>query len=252
VIGSATAERTLPDHARCDRHRYYKLSCDQYESLLARSGQLCEICQRPPAKQAKLLIDHGGSLWAVRGLLCNPCNTRLQHDNAWCPAAKKYLANAWWVQECVKLGYAGDWRPPTEPPVGSAIRNQWGIIWVHCEPERWHAPNQDGHGWPQHCWKQIHSSYGPHNLVPYDLHRAIDDQSIPGNVKWTLCNAPGWAELRSVLGLPEPQPKPRVREWSARDGLPWLRDSESTVRALRSFLTRDECLRVAELLSEDA
>lgn len=247
---AVTAVRTSPDHDSCTRHRRYMMNCHQFEGLIKRSGGVCEICRRLLAKAylGKLAIDHRGPLWAVRGLLCNGCNNRLGDDNSDFEGAAEYLENAWWKQQCKALGLP-TWRQP-EPPIGSAIRNQWGILWVHTEEDSWWAPTQDGHGWPRHTWGRLYDSYGPHNLAPVDLREELAANTLPSSVDYALRTAECAADVRVTLGLPEPF-RTKGREWSPRDSLPWLATPERTAAALRVFLTPEECLRVAELLTPE-
>lgn len=62
-------------------HPRYRLTCDEMDQLLARSGNRCEVCDIPAAEttQGHLMIDHDHALgkWAVRGLLCHRCNVTL-------------------------------------------------------------------------------------------------------------------------------------------------------------------------------
>ena len=164
------AERTLPDHDRCDTHRQYKLNCEQYERLLARCGQLCEICRGSAAetKTGKLCIDHSGPKWAVRGLLCNTCNTSLRDGRGWFPGGPEYLAGTWWVQECARVGVPTKLAP--EPAIGSAIRDQFGTVWMHIETGDWRG----NCGEPCTTWERIYDMRGPHNMALLDLH-------APGN-----------------------------------------------------------------------
>jgi hypothetical protein len=244
-----TTVKTLPDHERCDTHRHYKLSCAQYEQLIARADHRCEICRRGQLGR-KLFIDHDGALWSVRGLLCN---TSLRSGNRFSRAASDYLDNAWWIQQCHAIGVPV--KPlGSQPPVGSAFRNQWGVVWIHTRQDHWHAPMQPGRGSTGPFWETLYRAYGPQNLAPVDLPLALTDGSLPRQVEYALRSAAGadWPNLRILLGLPEPAPRKRAREWSARGSLPWLETPEKTVHALRAFLTPDECLRIAELLVEGA
>jgi hypothetical protein len=56
----------------------YRLTLDEYQSLIKRQGGLCAICgRRPPVKQGRhtgLVIDHDHKTGLVRGLLCQRCN----------------------------------------------------------------------------------------------------------------------------------------------------------------------------------
>lgn len=68
-------------HETC-HHRLYYLTCTDYERLLARAGQSCEICGSSAAGQhrGKLVIDHDHAhgQGAVRGLLCSRCNAHMR------------------------------------------------------------------------------------------------------------------------------------------------------------------------------
>ena len=55
--------------------RFYGISREQYEVLLARQGGVCGICRKPP--QEPLCVDHSHITGRVRGLLCRKCNTGL-------------------------------------------------------------------------------------------------------------------------------------------------------------------------------
>jgi Recombination endonuclease VII len=240
---------TLPEHDRCDNHRKYRLSCQQLENLIERSGQRCEICRTPSARTSwqRLHIDHCGPLWAVRGLLCGNWNICLEDDKAGSPEAKNYLANAWWERRCAAIGVPTTLRP--EPPIGSAIRNQFGVIYIRRNDYLWDAERQNNRNSPSMQWDRLYRSYGPHNLEPFDLRAALDSGSLEHSVGWALKNAAYYAEVRAVLGIPEPTPKPRVKEWSPRQSLPWLETPEATAAALRRLVTPEECAEIARLLS---
>lgn len=63
----------MRQHETC-HHRSYKLTCADYERLVVRANNLCELCGRPG--EPKLHLDHDHELgdMAVRGLVCNGCN----------------------------------------------------------------------------------------------------------------------------------------------------------------------------------
>jgi hypothetical protein len=249
-----TEARTLPDHEQCVNHRRYRLSCQQYEQLLARAEGICEICRRPLARgpRGKLAIDHCGPQWAVRGLLCNGCNGLLMDDNTDFDGAEEYLANAWWEQQCKALGFPLNIRP--EPGIGEAIRNQLGTVWVHLTEDDWEAGTQGGHHWTPLYWEELFELYGPHNLIPYDLAVAFRDGSVPPDLRYTVTQHEDWADIRAAIGAPEPialRPTARTWDWSLYDSIPWLETPEQTAKALRFFLPQGECRQIGELLLAD-
>ena len=66
--------KKLPDFWR-RLARFYGISREQYETLLAQQGGVCGICGKPP--QEPLCVDHSHATGRVRGLLCRKCNTAL-------------------------------------------------------------------------------------------------------------------------------------------------------------------------------
>lgn len=56
------------------------MSCEEFDQLRQRAHDRCEICAVPANETPRgLFIDHDldKGKWAVRGLLCNACNTSL-------------------------------------------------------------------------------------------------------------------------------------------------------------------------------
>ena len=245
------AVRAWPTHERCTVHRRYKLSCEQYEELLDRSGNICEMCRRPLARGPRnhLAIDHCGPMWAVRGLLCNGCNAGLGDDNYTYRNAKEYLANAWWERRCAAIGVPLTLRP--EPPIGSAIRNQFGVVWVHLSENEWYGSTRDVYGNSWKYWSALFDLYGPHNLVSYNLRAAYRDGSMPSNLRYTVENGRDWGSIRTIVGAPKPQARLSNKGRPRGDSPPWLETPEQTVAALRGFVTPEECRRIGELLLED-
>ncbi|CAM3456748.1 endonuclease domain-containing protein [Stackebrandtia soli] len=93
-----TAQAVSHTHETC-RHEFYSMSCDEFEQLIQRANDRCEICSVPShaTKHGKLHIDHDARLgnWAVRGLLCSRCNTLLANGTVFRPEAERYLGNVW-------------------------------------------------------------------------------------------------------------------------------------------------------------
>lgn len=53
----------------------YKISMEEYQSLLKSQNHKCKICQRTEVQVGKrLAVDHCHSTGQIRGLLCSKCN----------------------------------------------------------------------------------------------------------------------------------------------------------------------------------
>jgi hypothetical protein len=154
------------DHASCTRHRKYALDCDQFDGLLERSKGRCELCGLEGSASAwgLLHIDHEHQVgrWAVRGLLCDGCNVRLQRGRRLpdTPPLRRYLANAWYRLELERLGIGGE--IPEEPSLGSIVRTG-SRSWIRVDTEIdkcWGSR----HG-KVHCtirsWREIWYEQGP-------------------------------------------------------------------------------------------
>lgn len=72
------------------QHRYYRLTCEEFDALVKRSEGRCDICG---VITFLLVIDHDHDLglWAVRGLLCPSCNYK--EGGGYIERRRGYLAN---------------------------------------------------------------------------------------------------------------------------------------------------------------
>lgn len=83
---------------RSNLMRWYGITEEAYDEMLAIQGGLCSICRRPPGKRL-LAVDHyelPGGEKVVRALLCERCNTGLgdfRHDPPIIQGAIAYLEN---------------------------------------------------------------------------------------------------------------------------------------------------------------
>ena len=67
--------------------KFYGITSQDYDDMLARQGGVCAICKAPPAersykgdpKEPRLYVDHCHTTGVIRGLLCPGCNTMLGH-----------------------------------------------------------------------------------------------------------------------------------------------------------------------------
>lgn len=84
VDAAGRRQNVMPKEAR--RHyglkRYYGLSIEEYNVMLANQNGVCAICARPEKMNAKgkikpLSVDHDHQTGAIRALLCSDCNTGL-------------------------------------------------------------------------------------------------------------------------------------------------------------------------------
>lgn len=84
-------------HARC-AHRVYKMTCEEYDALAARANGSCQLCAGP-IRRGLLDHDHSVGRWAIRGLVCSRCNSRLMmvDHGRWerTEDVDRYLRNAW-------------------------------------------------------------------------------------------------------------------------------------------------------------
>lgn len=154
------------DHASCSRHRTYALDCDQFDALLERSGARCELCDLESSASAwgMLHIDHEHQVgrWAVRGLLCDGCNHRLQRGRRLpdTPPLRRYLANAWYRQELERLGISDEMA--TEPGVGSSVATSTrSYMRLPAESDACWVSRRGGLRCTFKSWRELWYDYGP-------------------------------------------------------------------------------------------
>lgn len=156
-------------HESHERHRRYRLSCDQFDEVVARGGSRCEICGIPAEQtwRQTLVIDHAADIgiWAVRGMLCPPCNTAIGSGTAHNEQAANYLAAPWYAQMISAAGYPGGVRP--EPPVGRQVRDAIRGRWERRGAE-WHPIS--GYYKTAETWEWLLRMFGPHHLQLIDEH----------------------------------------------------------------------------------
>jgi hypothetical protein len=79
------ANNRTKDSSSSRKHRYkklYKLSVEEYETLLDSQEGCCKICGTHCEKlKTRLHVDHCHVTGDVRGLLCRKCNLMLGHAN---------------------------------------------------------------------------------------------------------------------------------------------------------------------------
>lgn len=156
------ASQAFSYHEKC-RHWRYGLTCRQFDQLLDACGGICQTSARPCHREPgdRLVIDHDYSVgdWAVRGLLCQVCNSWLRYDRATPEWAAGYLADPWWPQVLRERNL------PASPPEPATTRvlDFYDHLWF-----RRTAGWSTGH---KKCrlltWPELVRRFGPHNLTPY-------------------------------------------------------------------------------------
>lgn len=141
-------------------HRIYQLSCEDYDQLVAEANYCCQLCQVPASetKHGHLVVDHDASLgdWAVRGILCSPCNTVAAVVGTKRPEVQAYLADPWWERT------RGPMMPQDEPPIGS-------VVSIGPRRRRW---ARGAEGWrplaryqsTRRTWYELNYQFGPHSI----------------------------------------------------------------------------------------
>jgi len=149
------------------RHTAYLMTCDQFDDLLKRSEQRCEICRRygTETSHGQLYIDHDATrgMWAARGLLCGRCNSMLMHEKQFVPEVAAYLAAAWWRSMLAELGVVAD---PEEPPIGTVVYAGQCCHWKR-DRKGWFCTcgrHRHRSSWQRRTWWELLRSFGPHRM----------------------------------------------------------------------------------------
>ncbi|WP_319052675.1 endonuclease domain-containing protein [Streptomyces europaeiscabiei] len=149
-------------HSTC-QHTSYLLDCEEYDRLVDRAQGVCEICRVAggDTKHGFLVIDHDSAVgrWAVRGLLCHNCNTKLPRGAkpAW---ADLYLDNPWWFMEWQARGVGLE--SLDEPPRGTRVRLPSGRELVRGSRGWEHDSNYRG---APRSWEKLMYEFGPHRVA---------------------------------------------------------------------------------------
>lgn len=105
-------------HDSCT-HLGYSLTCAEYDELRALAAGQCMRCA---VRTDALQIDHDHALgqWAVRGLVCHPCNHDVKFIDAGrrqaAPRDLEYFANAWHTKRPASATKAARVRPKVDCP----------------------------------------------------------------------------------------------------------------------------------------
>lgn len=75
----------------------YNLTQDDFNKILASQKGICAVCGGPPTVYDKYVVDHDHDTGAVRGLICQHCNTglgRFKDSTKLLESAKRYINNS--------------------------------------------------------------------------------------------------------------------------------------------------------------
>lgn len=106
-------------HQPC-QHKFYRMTCAQFDELFAAAGGACQICGIVGTETAHglLFIDHDSDigLHGVRGLLCCSCNSRLTRaPRLRTEAEERYLSSPWHPNfEPTPIRWSTRWSGPRE------------------------------------------------------------------------------------------------------------------------------------------
>jgi hypothetical protein len=161
---TAVYQHERPPKGKC-AHRNYSMTCAEFDVLKAAYGDACAICGRlgPETRHGFLVIDHDPHFgyWAVRGLLCSTCNSRIMDGVAFNEASAAYLADPWWRRWFAELGVETDMLP--EPGLGAVVRGE-RYRYTHTK-KGWECPSL-WHCWGKlMTWRGLYAVYGPRKLT---------------------------------------------------------------------------------------
>jgi hypothetical protein len=141
------------------------MTCEDYDAFVAEYGNGCAICGRtgPETGHGFLVIDHHAYTgdWAVRGLLCSSCNSRIVDGRPATAADAAYLADPWYKRRFAALGLS--LTPLPEPGIGGmiAIEQKRRQLW-HRTTDGWRrVGNFHESGY---TWFRLNQKYGPHRI----------------------------------------------------------------------------------------
>jgi hypothetical protein len=72
---TCTRKRRKKISRRADLKKRYNLSTEEYEYISFKQGHKCAICGTKSTNGRRLSVDHDHSTGAIRGLLCQACNS---------------------------------------------------------------------------------------------------------------------------------------------------------------------------------
>lgn len=139
---------TLPRHRTC-AHTKYKLTCRDFDELRQATDGQCWICEahEQDLPGSTLYVDHDASVgpWAVRGLLCNRCNSCLDLPLIEGPKRDAYLANAWYLRHPDRLV-----APAPRPLDADFALTQLDEVTAQARQLGWH---RCGVNWRRQSWR---------------------------------------------------------------------------------------------------
>ncbi|MEV4247001.1 endonuclease domain-containing protein [Streptosporangium canum] len=166
--------RTLPAHETC-HHKTFRLTCEQYEALIAESENECMACAKPAVSTSlgKLVIDHDydHGKWAVRGLICGSCNSLFVRGVEAPYWAQPYLTDPWFLREVARLNLSP--HLPPEPSRDACLRDFDNHIWFF-EDNAWRW------AWKKSLrltWAELFQRFGPMGLTQVDRDELVGSQA---------------------------------------------------------------------------
>jgi hypothetical protein len=165
-------------HNNCN-HRTYRLTCRQYDRLLARAGGFCEICGLADHENAhgRLWIDHDHAIgdWAVRGLVCRRCNILLG-CSSYTPLMQAFLKRAFHRALTAEAGFKS-FRAP-EPDLMTVLVDHSLRPWRREAEGWWPLKRHQSVPMIPVPWDFLIYTSGPHNLRPAQLDAEVPPMAV--------------------------------------------------------------------------